>query len=127
MAYKKYIESPYGDTPDNFHVSRMDAALHVELTYPPYTDADNTKGQLRYIIVDQESVRASDGVRLHYDYDRDGFVVEQNKSRLRRVSDNSYESVDDWIETGFFKSWLFGSSDEEQSAAADAEWEATHK
>lgn len=104
--YKKVHESEYGSGPMNFHVSKRGDAVSVELTYPPWSDAEN-KGQCRYIMVDQESVRASDGLRLYYDYDRDGFVVQQPKSRLEKLSEGHYTTVEDWTEVGFFQSWKF--------------------
>ena len=92
--------------PCNFHVAKHNDEVHVELTYPKWTDADTTaEGGCRHVYVNQESVRASDGVRLHYDYERDGFVVEQPNPRLVCVGKNSYETPENWIEVGFFKSW----------------------
>lgn len=116
--YRKIHESEYGDSPLNFHVAKHEDEVHVTLTYPPWTDADNTKGQCRHIHVNQEAVRASDGVRLHYDYQRDGFVVEQPRPWLELI-DGCYHSREEWIEVGFFKSWQFEVPDEEQMAAAD--------
>jgi len=74
---------------NNFHISRNENELSVELTYPQV----NTYGGCQYILVDQESVRASDGIRLHYDYERDGWVIEQ--------PDNN----ENWKETAFAQSW----------------------
>lgn len=120
-AMTKIYESKYGDSPMNFHVAKRGNELHVDLTYPPWTDADNKNDQCRYVCVDQESVRASDGLRLHYDYERDGFVVEQPRPRLKKLSESSYDSITDWIEVGFFQSWRFDVDEDEQVAAADAE------
>ena len=100
---EKIHESEYGRSPRNFHVSRGDDTLSVTLTYPPYTDADNTNNQVRYIQVDQESVRASDGLRLYYDYERDGFVVQQASTFQWESGDDVCDP--DWQEVGFFQSW----------------------
>ncbi len=105
MTWDKLIESEYGDGAKNFHVTKAADTLHVTLTYPPWTDADNKHNQCRHIYLNQEAVRASDGIRLHYDYERDGFVIEQPKPRLVAVGENSYEQVEDWAEVGFFQSW----------------------
>ena len=102
--YREIIKSQYGSEPDNFHVSRVGGALHVDLTYPPWTDAEN-KGQCRYVVVNQEAVRASDGVRLWYDYDRDGFVIEQNAPTMEPMGDDSSIQVDHWREVFFARSW----------------------
>lgn len=81
MAEKRHQEIHHSEYTgqNNFHINVHGNELHVELTYPPRDDANEAEkpGQIRYVVVDQESVRASDGVRLHYDYQRDGFVIEQ--------------------------------------------------
>lgn len=118
MAYEKILESEYGDSPRNFHVAKDGDTLRVDLTYPPWTDADNKHDQCRYVWVDQEATRASDGVRLHYDYQRDGFVVEQPKPWMELI-DGCYHSRDEWIEVGFFPSWNLDAPQEEQMTAAE--------
>ena len=107
MTYRKIIESPYGEHPDNFHIERESDTLIVGLTYPPWTDADNKNAQVRHIQINQEAVRSSDGIRVHYDYDRDGFVVEQPKYKMVEKVGYSEEMIE-WAETGFFQSWAFG-------------------
>lgn len=101
--YEKIHESEYGDEPHNFHVGKGGDTLTVELTYPPRSDVANTHDQCRYIVVNQESVRASDGIRLVYDYDRDGFSIQQETS------------PDNWQEVYFAMSWAL---DEEKADAA---------
>lgn len=105
--YRQIIESAYGGSPDNFHVARKDDELHVELTYPPYTDADNANGQCRHVYVNQESVRASDGIRVHYDFERDGFVIEQPEPYEVEREDGVFEGREKWIEVAFCQSWKF--------------------
>lgn len=119
--------SPYGGSPLNFHINKDGDTLDVQLTYPPWGAADNKNDQVRYVLFDQEAVRASDGVRLHYDYERDGVVVEQPRPRLIRTGPSSYEDEITWIEVGFFKSWKFdgrtaGDWSAEDYARADAEF-----
>ena len=109
--YRRIIESPYGSEPDNFHVSRSDDELHVTLTYPPWTDADNRTGQIRHLVVDQESVRASDGIRVWYDYARDGFVIEQNAPTMEPTGPDSSTDVAHWREVFFAKSWALTPDD----------------
>lgn len=118
-THRTIHESEYGQSPMNFHVAKHGDELHVDLTYPPWTDADNKTGQCRYVVVNQEAVRASDGVRLHYDYERDGFVVEQPRPYVT-LADGVYHSGQTWIEVGFFQSWKFDRPESEQMAAADA-------
>ena len=129
--HKKIHESKYGDSPMNFHVSKHGDELSVTLTYPPWTDADNRNGQCRHIRINQEAVRASDGIRVHYDYTRDGFVVEQPRPFLVKKGETrnsiSYESGETWIEVGFFQSWAFERSDEEQELEAEIAFQRKQK
>lgn len=115
--------------PLNFEVVKHHDEVHVSVLYPPRSNAENQlphadAARCRYVVVQQESVRASDGVRLHYDYARDGFVVEQPHERLVKTSDNTYESETDWVEVGFFRSWAFAEDQDVLLARADAEYEA---
>lgn len=103
----KIHESDYSSGPLNFHIEKYGPDLQVTLTYPAWKDADIEQDQCRYVTVNQEAVRASNGVRLHYDYERDGFVVEQPQPRLVYVGNNSYEEPEDWVEVAFLKSWKF--------------------
>lgn len=96
-------ESAYGGTPDNYNITRNGDRIDVELTYPPYTDEANTRGQVRYIFINQESVRASDGIQIHYDYARDGWVIEQASTFQWEAGDN--ECNPDWQEVAFVESW----------------------
>jgi hypothetical protein len=121
IDHVKIHESGYGGSPFNFHVTKSGDELLVDLTCPPKVGEENGAGQCRYVVFDQESVRASDGIRLHYDYDRDGYVVEQPKHRLVKIEGKSYDTVTDWIEVGFFGAWKFEDGDESFSTAADFE------
>ena len=72
-------------------VGRVGDTLRVELLYPPYEADPFGGGRIRYVELNQESVRASDGIRLHYDFDRDGFVVEQETVFSWPVGDLEYD------------------------------------
>lgn len=98
-----FNDQPYSNE-NNFHCVRHGETLHVELTYP-----DLEQAGMKYVVFDQESVRASDGIRLSYDYGRDGYVVEQPKPKFvtKRIPDGSCfeEQIDEWVEVGFFRAW----------------------
>lgn len=100
---------------NNFHINVRGDELHVELTYPPRGSANEPEKaeQIRYVVVDQESVRASDGVRLWYDYERDGFVIEQ-ASRFSWDSEEEANApnAEDWQEVAFVQSWARKVDDE---------------
>ena len=96
-------ESKYGGDPNNFHVHKRGDELHVTLTYPPWDDASNKGGQCRYVVFDQEAVRASDGIRISYDYDRDGYKIEQATVFAWEVKDEVCDPG--WVEVAFIQAW----------------------
>lgn len=102
--YEKIRESEYGDSPNNVNIMRRGDTISVEPTYPNISTCG-----VKFIEVDQESVRASDGIRLHYDYNRDGWVIEQptKLSWAKEPFDRG------WKEVAFVESWALS---EEQEA-----------
>lgn len=92
-------ESDYRE--NNAHIRRFSDTLSVTLTYPPRNDSEPEK--LRFIEVDQESVRATDGIRLHYDYERDGWVVSQ--ASVFSWDEGDEKCDPDWQEVAFVQSW----------------------
>lgn len=102
--YERIRKSEYGDSPNNVHITRCGDTLSVKNTYPSITD-----NGVKYFEVNQESVRATDGIRLHYDYDRDGWVIEQ-PTKLTWLE----EPCDmGWKEVAFIQSWAL---EDEQKA-----------
>lgn len=99
----KIFESEYGGGPNNFHITKDGEQLNVELTYPPKVDGSNPHNQVRYVFIDQESARASDGIRVYYDYERDGFVIQQ-ASTFEWDADDEVQD-EDWQEVAFVESW----------------------
>lgn len=96
--YREVAKSDYAS--NNFDVSRRGDTLIVNLTYPKVDES-----KVKFVEVDQESVRASDGIRLTYDYERDGWSIQQ-PTRLTWPSGD--EACDNgWKETAFVQSWHF--------------------
>ena len=62
-------------------------------------------GNVHTLDIGLMDVRASDAIRVTYDFDRDGYVIMQCRLFLERIGDHSYEEKEDWIEVGFFQSW----------------------
>ena len=81
----------------------MGEELQVELIYPPHASRKEGNGKCKYVCVNQESARATDGVRLWYDYNRDGWVIEQ--ASTFQWADDDKELDHDWREVAFVKSW----------------------
>ena len=81
---------------DGFRCERDDDVVSVELLYP------RSDGRPKHVIVGMECTRATDGFRTHYDFDRDGWVIEQ----ASRFSFADGEEIDPgWKEVAFVKSW----------------------
>ena len=97
------IEAKYGDDPNNFRIERKGDTLSVELVYPPRDGQADQGAKVRYAYVNQESGRASDGIRIHYDYLRDGFVIEQASTFSWQAGDQVRDM--DWQEVAFIESW----------------------
>lgn len=51
--------------------------------------------------------RASDGLRITYDFNRDGWSVQQPRSVMRETGPNRAEQVTTWHEVHFAPSWKF--------------------
>ena len=55
-----------------------------------------------YVEVDLVDTRAADGIRISYDLERDGYVIEQ-ASRFEWEADEEVDS--DWQEVAFVEAW----------------------
>lgn len=80
--------------------------LCVDFFYPRNEDKINE------IEIGLSDVRASDGIKIHYDFERDGYVVEQ--PYFIEVDKGDYiDQGIDWKETGFFQSWALEEENKE--------------
>ena len=80
---------------DTTHAHIRDDTLCAELWYPRNTP-------VKFIEVDLVDVRANDGLRLYFDFKRDGWVIQQ-ASRWEWEAD---EQIDyDWQEVAFIQGW----------------------
>jgi hypothetical protein len=87
-----------GLTVDNW-CRRFGDDLCVDLEYP------RNPGQAKAVVVGLCDVRAADSVRVSFDFDRNGWVVQQAK---RQSGDYGapVEAYDpQWTEVGFFEAW----------------------
>ena len=77
----------------------------IDLHYPPYENEPCEEGQIKYITVGLSAVRAADDVRIHYNFERDGWVVEQSSIFEWEPGDNENENYRDWQEVAFIQAW----------------------
>lgn len=80
-------------------LQRHGDSLHVDLWYPRSDDS------AKFIQVGLMDVRAADDLRISYDFERDGWKIEQ-------ASVSEWEADDEvcdqgWKETAFVKAWPF--------------------
>jgi hypothetical protein len=97
------MSHPPLDDPDQVTRYRGDTIL-IDLYYP------RTEGHAQYIEVGLLDVRASDGIRVSYDFDRDGYMIEQPWYEEVEITKpdatyRSFNQVEHWQEVGFFRSW----------------------
>lgn len=83
------------DSPDQ--VVRRGDTISVDLWYP------GVGSNAQHIEVGLVAVRAADSIRIHYDFGRDGFVIEQ-ASRFEWAADDPVRDPD-WQEVAFVKAW----------------------
>jgi hypothetical protein len=77
----------------------------VGLYYP------RLEGRPKFLRVDLVDVRASDGLRLHYDFERDGWAIEQQEL-LGRSPDGEVDLK--WKEVAFVQSWALWDDDDDE-------------
>lgn len=72
--------------------------MNINFSYPRF------EPNINEIEVGLSDVRASDGIKITYDFDRDGYVIMQ--PYFEEVQRDGYtEEVTHWQEVGFFGSW----------------------
>lgn len=92
----------------------MDGTLSVDLWYPPRRNEPPTDPNEPFRVeVGLSDVRAADSIRIHYDFDRDGYVVEQ-ASRFTWATADDNDA--DWQEVAFIQAWARAETEEQQEA-----------
>lgn len=72
--------------------------LHLNLVYP------TLGGNINKLVVGLEHVRAADDIRISYDFERDGWKVEQ-ASKFAWGPDDTTNCDPDWQEVAFVQAW----------------------
>lgn len=92
--------------------------MAVNLWYP------RLDGEPKYLQVGLYDVRAADDIRISYDFDRDGWVIEQAWTEDVEVPPSPehkhgyIDSVEHWQEVGFVRAWAL---EREKGAMQDEE------
>jgi hypothetical protein len=86
---------------------RKTVEKYIPLEYPKQGDNVN------HLKINIETVRASDGIRVSYDFGRDGWKIEQPRYTDVLVRDNVYDQVCEWVEMSFLQSWALEDDDDD--------------
>ena len=81
---------------------------YVELFYPQLDNA------IKHIVVGLSDVRAADDIRVSYDFERDGWKIEQASIFEWSVDDQVCDP--DWQEVAFVKAWAREKTPQESAA-----------
>lgn len=86
------------DSPTQSNAALRGDTLHIDLWYPRLPDA-----KVRAVQLGLMDVRAADDIRISYDYERDGWKIEQ-ASRFTWAEDDA-QCNPDWQEVAFVEAW----------------------
>lgn len=101
------MENPSIGTP-----RRVVDEIHVELWYP------RNKDSAKFIVLGLVDVRAADDIRVSYDFDRDGWRIEQAGKFEWEAGDPNCGDQD-WQEVAFVKAWARQKADVSQPGNSD--------
>lgn len=71
--------------------------IYVDLWYP------GCDPEAKYISIGLMHVRAADAIRISYDFERDGYLIEQQE--LFSHPDGTVVAEGRWMEVAFIKAW----------------------
>lgn len=94
---KEKLKRAKGPTLEPEQLSVRGDTIRAELWYP------RCEGRPRYVEIDLVDVRASDGIRISYDFERDGWSIEQASTFEWHADAATYDY--DWQEVAFVPSW----------------------
>ena len=81
-----------------------DNTLFVDLWYPQHRD-------IKYVEVGLVDVRATDNIRISYNHERNGWIIEQSSIGSWDADDKVCDA--DWQEVAFLESWARRKEDED--------------
>jgi hypothetical protein len=87
------------------YIYNKDGTFHVDLWYPR-----TEKSPIKAVEIGLSDVRCADSIRITYDFDRDGWKIEQAQAHEWECDDPVCDPK--WTETAFCPAWPFGIEDE---------------
>lgn len=81
--------------------------IHLEINYPRRNEIDTVEIGLC-------DVRSSDNIRIKYDFERDGWIILQPRGYHPKLSENSYDYAEEWIESAFCPAWKYDLPEDEK-------------
>jgi hypothetical protein len=94
---------------ENIEVEKIndEKVVYVEIHYPRNNKIDTVEIGLC-------DVRANDGIRIKYDFERDGWVILQPRIYHPKIDENTYGYEEEWIESAFCPAWKYELDEEEK-------------
>ncbi len=91
------------DSPSNIEMILSEAFVrgseyHIDLLHP-----DASPDHIKQFVVGLCDVRAADSIRISYDYDRDGYKIEQ--ASIFEFDCDDTVCDEDWQEVAFIQAW----------------------
>jgi hypothetical protein len=77
--------------------------LHIDLWHPRVPDEGNGAQRIRKFVIGLMDVRAADDIRVSYDFERDGWKIEQASTFQWEADDEACDP--DWQEVAFIQAW----------------------
>lgn len=75
----------------------MKDTRRIEISYPRISE-------IKFVCIGLEDVRAADDIRISYDFDRDGWKIEQASIHSWDIDDEVCDP--DWQEVAFVQAWM---------------------
>jgi hypothetical protein len=96
-------------TIDNIDIDACEEenVVHLTINYPRANAVDT-------VDIGLCDVRATDGIRVMYDFERDGWIIYQPRSWHPQIDEHSYGYKEEWIESAFVPSWKYALEEEEK-------------
>jgi hypothetical protein len=99
MAKERGMGQTLSDEKRTFEVDVRGETVCVDLWYPP-RGSENPDKRARAVEIGLVDVRAADDIRIAYDFERDGWVIQQQPELEEDDEDEA-----PWVEVAFIAAW----------------------